>query len=247
MDKRAYRDGGDVGKRKERPDGIVLYQQSLQTLALLPDSAAGAAVKAAVAYFMTGETPDEAPTMEYLAFSILKVDIDAALTRFSTKCEQNRKNRNGGDQSSPVVTDGDQNRNEQNLSELNLSESEQSRVEQNKGAAVPPTAPARDENGLVFISDKDYQELDAELGGAELQRVVSYLSSYCRSSGRKYDDWPFVIRRASKEGWGLSSKPSGGSTTPGSFQPTQERIQQHNSWIDDFLAEQAKNEQRKGI
>lgn len=90
-----------MSKRKERPDGIVFYQQSLQTLALLPDAVAGQAIKAAVAYFMTGETPDEAPTMEYLAFSILKVDIDSALTRFSTKCEQNRKNRNGGDQSSP--------------------------------------------------------------------------------------------------------------------------------------------------
>ena len=232
-----------MGKRKERPDGIVLYQQSLQTLALLPDEQAGKAVKAAVAYFMTGEAPDEAPTMEYLAFSILKVDIDAALTRFSTKCEQNRKNRNGGDQSSPVVTDGDQNRNEQNLSELNLSESEQSRVEQNKGAAQPPTAPARDTDGIICISDEDFEKLQTELGQGELDRIVSYLGRYCLETGKRYANWPAIIRRASKEGWGI--KPSGGSTTPGSFQPTQERIEQHNAWIDDFLEEQKKQQEGK--
>lgn len=229
-----------MSKRKERPDGIVLYQQSLQTLALLPDEAAGRAIKAAVAYFTTGAEMEAGQTMEYLAFSILKVDIDAARDRFIAKCEQNRKNRNGGDQPSPVVTSGDQNRNEQNLSELNLSESEQSRVEQNKGAAQPPTAPARDTDGIICISDEDFEKLQTELGQGELDRIVSYLGRYCLETGKRYANWPAIIRRASKEGWGI--KLSGSSTTPGSFQPTQERIQRNNDWLDAFLAEQQKKE-----
>ena len=227
-----------MSKRKERPDGIVLYQQSLQTLALLPDEAAGRAIKAAVAYFTTGAEMEAGQTMEYLAFSILKVDIDAARDRFIAKCEQNRKNRNGGDQSSPVVTDGDQNRDEQNLSESNYTESEQKGNE----AAEPP-APARDENGLIFLSDKDYQKLEAELGSTELQRVISYLSSYCRLHGKTYPDWPFTIRKAAREGWGKPVPGKGAAKGPQGYQPSAERIQRNNDWLDAFLAEQQKKQE----
>ena len=230
-----------MGKRKERPSGLVLYSQSLTTLQLLPDSIAGRAIKAAIAYFTTGAEMAADQTMEYLAFSILKVDIDAALTRFSTKCEQNRRNRHGGDQSPPVVTDGDQNRTEQNLSEQNLSESELKGSE----AAQPPHTRARDPDGIICISDEDFEKLQNELGKPELDRVVSYLGRYCMETGKRYASWPAIIRRASREQWGVTSKPSGGSTTPGSFQPTQERIEQHNAWIDSFLEEQRKQQDSK--
>ena len=236
-----------MGKRKERPDGIVFYQQSLRTLALLPDEAAGKAIKAAIAYFTTGTEMDEAQTMEYLAFSVLKVDIDSAFGRFREKCERNRQNRAGGnelsevtsgDQSSPVVTDGDQNRDEQNLSESNYTESEQKGNE----AAEPP-APARDENGLIFLSDKDYQKLEAELGSTELQRVISYLSSYCRLHGKTYPDWPFTIRKAAREGWGKPVPGKGAAKGPQGYQPSAERIQRNNDWLDAFLAEQQKKQE----
>lgn len=230
-----------MSKRKERPDGIVLYQQSLQTLALLPDEQAGKAIKAAVAYFMTGAAPDEAQTMEYLAFSILKVDVDAALGRFIAKCEQNRKNRNGGDQSLPVVTDGDQNRGEQNLSELNYTESEQ----KGSDAAAPS---ARDSRGMIFLDNEQYSALVADMGEVELKRCIDYLSEYCSTHNKQYHDWPTMIRKASREQWGLSSKASGGATkVPASsadFQPDLARIQKNNDWLDQFLAEQAAKEGR---
>lgn len=233
-----------MGKRKERPDGIVLYAQSLKTLQLLPDEAAGKAIKAAVAYFTAGAEMEADQTMEYLAFSILKLDVDAACDRFREKCEQNRRNRNSGDQPSPVVTNGDQNRNELKKTELNQIKSEPKGSEPKKGAAQPPApAPARDENSLIFLSDEDYEALKKELGDVELARVINYLSTYCRSSGKRYNDWPFVIRRASAEKWGV--KPSGGSTTPGDFQPSSDRIQQHNAWIDGFLEEQKKQQGSK--
>lgn len=40
-------------------------------------------------------------------------------------------------------------------------------------------------------------------------------------------------------------KPSGGSTTPGDFQPSVDRIQKNNDWLDSFLAEQKKQEGKK--
>lgn len=112
-------------------------------------------------------------------------------------------------------------------------------------AAAPPPAPARDENGLIFLTDKDYEALQTELGTAELKRVIQYLSTYCRTNGKQYKDWPFVIRRASREGWGKPDPSKGASKTisPGTdLQPTQDRIQKNNDWLDAFLAEQAAKE-----
>lgn len=112
-------------------------------------------------------------------------------------------------------------------------------------AAATPPAPARDENGLIFLADKDYEALQTELGTAELKRVIQYLSTYCRTNGKQYKDWPFVIRRASREGWGKPDPGKGASKTisPGTdLQPTQDRIQKNNDWLDAFLAEQQEKE-----
>lgn len=102
-------------------------------------------------------------------------------------------------------------------------------------AATPP-ALARDENGLILISDEDYGKLRDELGGEELNRVVAYLSSYCRLHGKSYPDWPFAIRKASSEQWGI--KPSGSAPSPDCFQPTPDRIKKNAERLDKFLEEQ---------
>ena len=56
----------------------------------------------------------------------------------------------------------------------------QSRNQHHSDSAAQPPAPTRDENGLIYLSDRDYEALQTELGAAELQRVITYLSNYCR-------------------------------------------------------------------
>lgn len=115
------------------------------------------------------------------------------------------------------------------------------------GSAAVPPAPARDPDGIICISDEDFEKLQTELGKPELDRVMGYLGSYCASTGRRYASWTATIRRASKEGWG---KPNTGkgvlkALSPGvDLQPDAKRIQQHNDWIDGFLRSQG--EQRRG-
>lgn len=114
---------------------------------------------------------------------------------------------------------------------------EDSEREREKDPAAAPPALARDDNDLILLSDADYDQLRTELGESELSRVISYLSGYCRLHGKVYPDWPFAIRKASREGWGLSSsKP--GSKGGADFQPTADRIQKNNAWLDGFLEKQ---------
>ncbi len=110
------------------------------------------------------------------------------------------------------------------------------RKERKEDPAASPPAPARDSRNLIFLDDGQYQALVADLGEHEVQRCISYLSEYCSMHNRPYKDWDAAIRKASREGWGLSSpKPVSGGTD---FQPDAARIQKNNDWMDAFLAEQ---------
>ena len=98
-------------------------------------------------------------------------------------------------------------------------------------------APARDSRNMIFLDDEQYSALVADLGEQEVERCIGYLSEYCSMKGRPYKDWDAAIRKASREKWGLSS-PKPGSSNGKDFQPTQDRIQKNNDWLDEFLKEQ---------
>ena len=101
----------------------------MRTLQLVSDEAAGRAIKGAIEYFLTQKDMSEDQSTEYLAYSVLKVDIDNALERFREMCQRNAENRNKGNESSQVVTSGDENRKEINLSEIKRTDTEMSGAE----------------------------------------------------------------------------------------------------------------------
>lgn len=135
-----------MGKpRKTHPDGFILFAQSMRAIEVLPDEAAGRAIKAACAYFISGKEMEETQSMEFLAYSVLKMDVDAALARFRETCDRNRENRN---HQSPLVAGGYQNKAEQNRTEQNQAELSGTEMK---------AAPAR----------KSFSELIAERSGAD--------------------------------------------------------------------------------
>ncbi len=115
-------------------------------------------------------------------------------------------------------------------------EGEPEREGEGDSAAAPP-APARDSRKLIFLDDGQYSALVAELGADEVARCISYLSEYCSMKGRSYKDWDAAIRRASREGWGLSTQKSA-AAGGADFQPDAARIQKNNDWLDRFLEKQ---------
>lgn len=109
--------------------------------------------------------------------------------------------------------------------------------EREQDAAAAPPAPARDSRNLIFLDDGQYSALIADLGEQEVQRCINYLSEYCAMKGKRYEDWNAAIRKASREGWGLSPKKSG-SGGGADFQPDAARIQKSNDKLDEFWAKQ---------
>lgn len=118
-------------------------------------------------------------------------------------------------------------------------EDSESDLEREGDSAATPPPLARDSRSLIFLNDVQYQGLVADLGEPELKRCVGYLSEYCSTHGKSYKDWPTMIRKASREGWGKPSPTKPGSDGGTNFQPDATRIQKNNDWLDAFLAEQA--------
>ena len=119
--------------------------------------------------------------------------------------------------------------------------SEHIQMGEGESAEAAPPSLARDSRNLIFLDDGQYNALVADLGEHEVQRCISYLSEFCAMRGKPYKDWDAAIRKCGREGWGKPSPTKPGSGYGTDFQPTADRIQKNNDWIDEFLAGQRKN------
>lgn len=78
--------------------------------------------------------------------------------------------------------------------------------------ADEPPAPTRrakksfGEFGWVKLTDEEYHRLVNDLGEAEVKRCIAYIDESAQSTGNKnkWRDWNLVIRKCSREGWGLN-------------------------------------------
>lgn len=67
---------------------------------------------------------------------------------------------------------------------------------------------ARGQYGWVKLSDDEYSRLIADLGDKEAARCIAYVDESAQGTGNKnrWKDWNLVVRKCSREGWGLDSK-----------------------------------------
>lgn len=225
--------------------GFTMLPSYYEALRPLPDDMRLQLYDAIMDYAFQSKEPEGLPPILAGYFTLLRPNIDNSIKHYSTSVENGRKGgRPKKPSENPAETQAKPSGNREKDMETDMeTETETDMERETETAASPPHAPARDSRNLIFLNDEQYDALVSELGAEEVQRCISYLSEYCSMHNRKYGDWDAAIRKCSRENWGKS--PSGGSTTPGSFQPTQERIEQHNAWIDDFLEEQKKQQEGK--
>ena len=94
--------------------------------------------------------------------------------------------------------------------------------------AAPPEQKVRHkrgEYGWVKLTDEEFDRLRHELGDEELQRCIAYIDESAQATGNKnkWKDWNLVIRKCSRNGWGLSRRPPpGGSNAQGAMNDLQE-------------------------
>ena len=156
----------------------------MRTLQLVSDEAAGRAIKGAIEYFLTQKDMSEDQSTEYLAYSVLKVDIDNALERFREMCQRNAENRNKGNESSRVVTVGDENRKEINISEIKRNDIEMS-GEEIRSQDTP--APQKKNVSFVPPSLNEVQQLCKEKG--YVTSPTKFYNFYAASGWKGIIDW----------------------------------------------------------
>ena len=94
--------------------------------------------------------------------------------------------------------------------------------------AAPPEQKVRHkrgEYGWVKLTDEEFDRLRHEVGDEELQRCIAYIDESAQATGNKnkWKDWNLVIRKCSRNGWGLSRRPPpGGSNAQGAMNDLQE-------------------------
>lgn len=184
-----------IKKRKTKPDGFVIYSQGVRVLQLLSDEAAGKAIKAAITYFLTQKEMEENDSAEYLAFSVLKIDIDNCLDRFREMCQRNAENRGKDNGTSPVVTTCDENREELKVSESEMRKKDIDTSGEDIGRQDPPApAPKRHkfipptvEQVAAYIQERN-SKVDA-------QRFVDFYTAKNWMVGKnRMSDWKAAVR-----------------------------------------------------
>lgn len=236
--------------------GVLFRFDLLDAIEQLDPADAGRLFVGALRYGERGEIPNFQNQLLSIAWAILKPSIDADGERYSEKVLQtkyatyvretkkaNQTPLNFETWKSSVdisrchsISSDIQYNNNPIQSNDNINPMQEQ--VQGQGAAAAPPSLARDSRSIIFLNDEQYQGLVADLGETETARCISYLSEFCAMRGKPYKDWDAAIRKCSREQWGIpKAKPA--TTGDTNFQPTPERIQKNNDWLDAFLAEQA--------
>lgn len=122
-----------MSEERKRPQGFVIYENTLKMLSICTPVEAGTAMIAAANLFLSGEMPTAIDRVSEIVFNGLKSDIDSAFDKYSERCRRNKENRNkrkevtSGDELLPVETFGA----EYNGTEPNGTELEPNEIEPN--------------------------------------------------------------------------------------------------------------------
>lgn len=207
--------------------GVLFRFDLLNAIEQLDPADAGRLFVGALRYGERGEIPNFQNQLLSIVWAILKPSIDADGERYSEKVLQTKyatyvretKKANQTPLSFETwkssvdiarchsVSSDIQYNNNPIQSNDNINPM-QEQVQGQGAAAVPPPL-ARDSRNLIFLDDGQYKALVADLGETETVRCISYLSEYCSTHGKSYKDWDTMVRKASREGWGLSSSKPG--------------------------------------
>ncbi len=175
-------------KRKERPDGCVIYASALRQILMLPDESAGRIIKATAELFLEGTEPEGFDLSENIVFSLFRDNVTEAIDKFHERCARNKEiadNRSLGHDVLPLVTSGD--------AALPGAPIEENRIEKNlqekKADKLPRTR---------FVSPSVEEVFDycqERRNGVDAQRFVDFYASKGWKIGKEtMKDWKAAVR-----------------------------------------------------
>ena len=208
----------------ERP-GIMFRFDILDAIEKLDISDAGRIFISALKYGRDGTEPDFDSPILSIVWALLRPSIDADGKNYAEKilqkkyavyCREAKKQeqeilsfdawRASADITRYQPMSGDIQYNTiQNQSNNNPSSS----TIQNKPST--PTKKKYGQYGWVKLTSEEYQRLVKDIGQAEVERCINYVDESAQATGNKnrWKDWNLVIRKCSRDRWGVKEKLGG--------------------------------------
>lgn len=235
------------------------YHSYFKKCEKLTDQELGRLFRALMMYSSTGER-QELAGRESIAFDFIADDIDRADGAYREKCEKNSKNgKRGGRPKNQTVSekpngfkksqDKDKDKDKDNTPPPDGGGSKRAR-----GALYPPKPEDYGFGPELSAAFSDWIKYKREKRQEYKPTGLTALVSQVRNNAAKYgeDAIAALIRQcmaANWQGiiWGKLDKPPDtprggkpGKYTAQDFQPTADRIQKNNDWLDEFLYRQQK-------
>lgn len=95
-----------MAREKKGKNSFVLYYDLEEQTKMLTDQQVGRLLRMVLAYEIRGERLEEQEPTVQMAFQFLKPGLDINREKYEKMCARNKKNRNHGNELSPVVTTG---------------------------------------------------------------------------------------------------------------------------------------------
>ena len=203
---------------------FLVYLDYAKAVEWLSDEDAGKIFKALLAYADNREEPQLDGGLRAV-FAMMQNQIDRDREKYEETCEKRRANGEKGgrppkakaqteNQEKPNGFSKKQTKHDTDTDTEKDTDTDTEKESVKEKAPDKPTRTrsvsrtARGNYGWVKLSDEEYSRLSNELGEHELKRCIAYVDESAQSTNNKngWRDWNLVIRKCSRDGWGLKTK-----------------------------------------
>lgn len=203
----------------KQEEGMSLFPEVFTTTRKLSDEQFGALIRAARQYQLDGSEYSGDDIAVDVAFQFISNQIDrkadATSKRTSAANKRWSKDDANGMQidAQPMQSDAKHMQTDAPIHSIPIHSIPIHSKKESK--ADEPPAPAKKEArksygsfGWVKLTDEEYNRLLNDLGQAEVKRCIAYVdeSAQTTRNKNKWRDWNLVIRKCSRDGWGLDRK-----------------------------------------
>lgn len=159
-------------------------------------------------YALAGVEPDPESVSDIvmIVFELVRPTMDSS----KKKAEDQRRRRAGEKEATEPAEAAEP---EKKAEEPQKAQAERSEPEADMPPAAAQPSPASEKTvrkkygkyRWVKLSEQELEALRRDLGDDEVKRCITYIDESAQASGNKnrWKDWNLVIRRCSREGWGI--------------------------------------------
>ena len=208
-----------------KQETLTIFPEIEDTTKMMSNEQFGELMRAVMAYRFRGEEYTGKDVAVNVAFQFMSSQVDRSETAKAARSKAAQGRWNAKDDAEcmqtdakPMQSDANDMQNDaecmQTDAPIQSSPIQSSPIQSNSKSkkADKPPAPTNETRksygtyGWVKLTDEEYNRLLNDLGEAEVKRCIAYVdeSAQTTRNKNKWRDWNLVIRKCSRNGWGIS-------------------------------------------